>query len=115
MDPMVIIFLGLITGRLATPCNKILCAVLDKLHILLLSTKMNIRKISSKLQKAHQLHKLFLIKTIQCKIIMNYYSIYKSSEFKTIHLRKLSDQLNAFSNIQKKTGIVSYYGSSGAK
>ena len=46
---------------------------------------------------------------------MNYYSIYKSSEFKTIHLRKLSDKLDAFSNIQKKTGIVSYYGSSGAK
>ena len=30
---MVIIFLGLITGRLATPCNEILCAVLDTLHI----------------------------------------------------------------------------------
>ena len=35
---------------------------------------------------------------------MNYYSIYKSSEFKTIHLRKLSDKLDAFSNIQKKNG-----------
>ena len=39
---------------------------------------------------------------------MNYYSIYKSSEFKTINLRKSVWLTQCIFQYPKKTGIVSY-------